>query len=167
MGTTAPGPVGGAYVGHDSFVDCLSALKYPTVGQSRGTDKRGMPFSRSLLVLRINNSRAPVANKVLRLLGHDLRVDFQTETADGLILHLSDPNDSNFMIDDEVKLWAIDFGRTYFLPASFVSYSLTMSSDVSVQSVARRINYPSSANLPAMCAASGGLVVFNDNALGK
>jgi hypothetical protein len=29
---TAPGPVGGGLIGHDFFVDCLSALKYPTVG---------------------------------------------------------------------------------------------------------------------------------------
>jgi len=28
---TAPGPVGGGLIGHDFFVDCLSALKYPTV----------------------------------------------------------------------------------------------------------------------------------------
>jgi len=29
---TAPGPVGGGYIDHDFFVDCLSALEYPTVG---------------------------------------------------------------------------------------------------------------------------------------
>jgi len=29
---TAPGPVGGGRIGHDFFVDCLSALKYHTVG---------------------------------------------------------------------------------------------------------------------------------------
>jgi hypothetical protein len=28
---TAPGPVGGGLISHDFFVDCLSALKYPTV----------------------------------------------------------------------------------------------------------------------------------------
>jgi hypothetical protein len=89
---------------------------------------------------------------VLRLLGHGLRVNFQIETADGLVLCPSDPNDSNFMIDDKGNLWAIDFGRTCFLPASFVSYSLTMSSDVFVQSVAPRVTYPRSANLPAMTA---------------
>jgi len=108
-----------------------------------------------------------MANKVLRLLGNGLHVSFQTETADGLVLCPSDPNDSNFMIDQESKLWAIDFGRTCFLPSSFVSYSLTMSSDVFVQSVARRLNYPLSANLRAMRAASGRLVIFNDNTLGK
>ena len=29
---TAPGPVGGGFIGHDFFVECLSALEYPTVG---------------------------------------------------------------------------------------------------------------------------------------
>jgi hypothetical protein len=71
------------------------------------------------------------------------------------------------MIDDEGNLWAIDFGRTCFPPPSFVSYSLTSSSDVFVQSVARRVNYPLSANLRAMYAASGQLVIFNDNTPGK
>ena len=108
-----------------------------------------------------------MAIKVLRPLGNDLHVNFQIETADGLVLCPSDPHDSNFMIDDEGKLWAIDFGRTCFLPSSFMSYSLMTSSNVFVQSVAHRVNYPLSANLRAMSAASGRLVVFNDNALGK
>jgi hypothetical protein len=89
------------------------------------------------------------------------------ETADGLVLCPSDPHESNFMIGDEEKLWAIDFGGTCFLPPSFVSYSLTRSSNVFVKSVAHRVDYPLSANLRAMSAASGRMVVFNDNALGE
>ena len=108
-----------------------------------------------------------MANKVLRLFWDGARVDLQTETADCLVLCPSDLNASNFMIDKEEKLWAINFGRTCFLPASFMSYSLTSSSDAFVQSVARRVNYPQSTNLRAMGAASGRLVVFNDNALGE
>ena len=108
-----------------------------------------------------------MANKVLRRLGQDLRVDFQTEGADGLVLCPSDPHESNFIIDDEENLWAVDFGRTCFLPSSFVSFSLTQSSNVFVQSVARRVKYPRSANLPAMSIASGQLLIYNDNALGK
>ncbi|KAH9887401.1 hypothetical protein C8Q73DRAFT_657107, partial [Cubamyces lactineus] len=96
-----------------------------------------------------------------------LRVDFQSETANGLVLCPSDPNDSNFIIDEDGNLWAIDFGRTAFLPPSFVSYSLTSSSDRFVQSVAALIVCPPSANLPAMRAASGSLVIFNDNTLGQ
>lgn len=99
-------------------------------------------------------------------LGND-RVDFQPDAVDGLVLCLSDPNDSNFIMDRKNRLWAIDFGRTCFLPSSFVSYSLKMSSDVFVKSVARRLKHPPSANFRAMSAASGQLVVYNDNALGK
>jgi len=140
---TAPGPVGGGRIGHDFFVDCLSTFKYRKVGQLEAQ-----------------------INEVLRPFGNTLRVNFQLETVDDLVLCPSDPNDSNFMIDDKGKLWAIDFGRTCFLPPSFVPYSLTTSSDVFVQCVARRVNYPLSANLLAMEIASGQMVVFNNNALG-
>ncbi|PIL29040.1 hypothetical protein GSI_09088 [Ganoderma sinense ZZ0214-1] len=140
---TAPGPVGGGLIGHDFFVDDLSTLPYPSV---------------EILEAQIN--------EVLRLAGTHLRVDFQNETADGLVLCPSDPNSANFIVDNEGHLWAIDFGRTPFLPPSFVSYSLTSSSDSFVQSVARYIAYPPSANLVAMRAAAGRLVVSNNNALG-
>ena len=108
-----------------------------------------------------------MANKVLRLTGVGYRVNFQIETADGLVLCPSDPNDSNFIIDDVGNLWAIDFGRTCFLPPSFVSYSLTSSSDGFVQSIARRVNYPQSANLQRMYVASGRLIIFDDSTSGK
>lgn len=98
--------------------------------------------------------------------GH-LRVSFQTEIADGLVLCPSDPHDSNFMIDDEGKLWVIDFGRTCFLPPSFVSYSLTRSPNSFIQRVANRVNYPLSTNLRAMSIASGRMLIFGDNTLGR
>ena len=47
----------------------------------------------------------PVANKILRFAGLQLCVYFKTEvSAEGLILCLFDPNDSNFTVDDEGKL---------------------------------------------------------------
>jgi hypothetical protein len=136
---TAPGPVGGGYIGHDFFVEYLSAVEYPTVG-SLEADVYELCF---LLAIGISHCRfrALVANKVLRILRHGLRVNFQIETADGLVLCPSDLNDSNFMIDNEGKLWAIDFGHTYFLPSSFMSYSLSMLSDIFVKYVAHPINY--------------------------
>ncbi|KAI6110908.1 hypothetical protein EDD16DRAFT_1486006, partial [Pisolithus croceorrhizus] len=106
---TTPGPVGDGRIGHDFFVNCLSALVYPTVGHLEAQIKK---------ILRRSESR--------------LRVNFEIETADGLVLCPSDPHDSNFMIDNEEKLGAIDFGSTCFLPSSFMPYSLTMSSDVFV-----------------------------------
>lgn len=101
---------------------------------------------------------------------NNIRVDSQTETVDGLVICLSDPSDFNFTINDggKLSLWAIDFGCTCFLPPpSFVFYSLTSSSDVFAQHVAHRVNYRCSANFQAMRFASGGLAIFNDNALGK
>lgn len=161
---TAPGPVGGGWIGHDFFHECLSALKYRSVGQLEAQINE----VKVLFDFSTSHDIHPLSIKVLRPLGNrNLRVDFRNETLDGLVLCLSDPNASNFMIDDTGKLWAIDFGRTCFLPPSFVSYSLTTSSDVFVQRVARRVNYPLSANLRAMSIASGRLVISNNNALGK
>lgn len=140
---TAPGPVGGGFIGHDFFVDFLSDCKYSTVGQLQAQ-----------------------VNEVLRIQGQGLRVDFQTETANGLILCPSDLHASNFIIDDEEKLWAIDFGRTCFLPPSFMSFSLKRSWDVFVHCVAQRLQYPRSANLYAVSLASGLMLVCGNNALG-
>ncbi|KAI0061531.1 hypothetical protein BV25DRAFT_763941 [Artomyces pyxidatus] len=141
---TAPGPVGGGRIGHDFFVESMSTLTYPTVGH---------------LEAQINE-----------ILHHlcDVRVDFKTETADGLVLCPSDLRDSNYiMIDDEGGLWAIDFGRTCFLPPSFVSYSLITSSDIFVKYVAWYVDYPRSPNLRGMEMASGQMVIFGDNNLGQ
>lgn len=162
---TAPGPVGGGLIGHDFFAESLSTLTYSTVGQLEAQINRVcFPLASGSPNL---HSRALVANKVLHMIGVGLRVDFQIDTADGMVLCLSDPNDANFMIDDKGNLWAIDFGRTCFLPRSFMSYSLRRSSDVFVQAVARRLNYPLSPNLSAMSVASGRLVICNNNTLGK
>lgn len=109
----------------------------------------------------------PVANKVFRLLGLGLKVNFRTETANGLVLCPSDLHDTNFMVDIMGNLWAIDFGRTCFLPPSFVSYSLIQSLEVFGRRVARVVNYPRSANFQAMAVAAGQLVIFNNNSLGK
>ena len=108
-----------------------------------------------------------MANKIFRIERIPLRVDLQTESADGLVLCPSDPNDCNFMIDDEGNLWVIDFGRTCFLPPSFMSFSLTTSFNAFVRIIARRLNYPPSPNLKAMSVASGRLVTCGNNAYGK
>ncbi|KAI5997519.1 hypothetical protein EDD15DRAFT_2364241 [Pisolithus albus] len=126
-----------------------------------GTGKRGM-----LSTHYPYHALTLLANKVLRIQGQGFRVDFQTETANGLVLCPSDLRPSNFIIDDEERVWAIDFDSTCFLPPSFMSFSLTMSSDVFTQCVARRLQYPLSANLVAMYAASGLMVVCGNNALG-
>ena len=162
---TAPGPIGGGRIGHDFFVDFLSTLEYPTVGHLEDQINAvcfPLTFSTSH-----SHTRALVANKVVRPLNSRLSVDFRTETANGLVLCPSDLDDSNFMVDTMGNLWAIDFGRTCFLPPSFVHYSLTLSPNVFGRRVAHLVKYPQSANFKAMMTAAGQLVVFNDNSLGK
>jgi len=46
------------------------------------------------------------------------------------------------MVDTMGNLWAIGFGRTNFLPPSFVYYSLALSLNVFGRRVARLVNYP-------------------------
>lgn len=122
---TAPGPVGDGLIGHDFFVEELSALRYPSVGHLEA------PINEvcSPLALPHEHSRALAANKVLHLSGYNLCVHFQNEIANGLVLCPSDPNDTNFMTNNDENLWAIDFGLTNFLPPSFVNYSLSSSSN--------------------------------------
>lgn len=49
--------------------------------------------------------------------------------------------------------WAIDFGRTCFLPFSFVSFSLMTLSDIFVRVLVPRVDYSRTHNLWAMIAA--------------
>ncbi|KAK7685645.1 hypothetical protein QCA50_010989 [Cerrena zonata] len=95
---TAPGPIGGRCIGHQFFVECLSTLTYPTVGD---LEKH--------------------VNDILRKEGFPSRVSFKDKIVDGLPLC---PSDLHSMIDSTGTIWAIDFGRTYFLPSSFMDYSL-------------------------------------------
>ena len=106
---------------------------------------------------------------MLRLsgVGCDVHVNFKTETTDGLVLCPSNPSDSNFIIDNEGSVWAINFGHMCFLPPSFISYLLTMSRNVFADSIACCVNYPQSANFEAMSGASGQLVNFDNNVYGK
>ena len=108
----------------------------------------------------------PVANKLAGTRG--LSVDYSSETAEGLVLCPNDIDPSNFIINSEGTVFAIDFGRTSYMPPSFVSY--TFESDLATyftRLVARRVNYPKTANLLAMRVAAGLLVMSGNNSLGK
>jgi hypothetical protein len=99
-----------------------------------------------------------------------LGVDFADEITDGLVLCPSDVDPNNFIINDKGEVVAIDFGRTGYMPASFVAYSLKCHKDFT-QKVVRFVEYPKPAkliaNLLAMETASGMLVVSGNNALGE
>lgn len=138
---TPPGHVGGGCIGHDFFLECKSIHVYDTVQDLQN---------------QINKLVAP----------QKLKVNFLSETKNGLVLCPSDIDPSNFIIDTTGKVFAIDFGRTGYMPTSFVSYSLTMSSKPFTRMVARLIKYPKSSNLRAMGVAAGLLVISGKNSLG-
>ncbi len=98
------------------------------------------------------------------------RADFTDEIAEGLVLCLSDVDPSNFIINDEGEVIAIDFGCTGFMPVSFVAHSLTHWKDFT-RKVARFVTYPKPArlskNLTAMNRAAGLLAMTGDNVAGE
>jgi hypothetical protein len=106
-----------------------------------------------------------VANKLVA--PQRLSVDFSSETAEGLVLCPSDIDPSNFIIDSKGILFAIDFGRTGYMPPSYVSYSLLKSWKLFTRMVASLVQYPKSPNLDAMEVAAGLLVTSGNNSLGK
>lgn len=105
-----------------------------------------------------------MANKLVAAQG--LRVDYSGEIAQGLVLCPSDIDPSNFIVNPEGKVFAIDFGRTGYMPPSYVSYSLEQPKPFT-RKVARLVEYPKSANLLAMQVAAGALVLSGNNSLGK
>lgn len=138
---TSPGHVGGGPIGHDFFLECKSTHVYNTVQDLQN---------------QINKLVAP----------QKFKVDFLSEIKNGLVLCPSDIDPSNFIIDTTGKVFAIDFGRTGYMPTSFVSYSLTESSKPFTRMVARLVKYPKSSNLHAMRVAAGLLVISGNNSLG-
>ena len=100
-----------------------------------------------------------------------LGVDYSGETAEGLVVC---PNDidpskaSNFIIDWKGTVFAIEFGRTGYIPVppSYVSCSLESAKSL-MRLVARRVKFPKSANVRAVQLAGGRLVISGSNSLGK
>ncbi len=95
-----------------------------------------------------------------------LRVDFSGETAEGLVLCPSAIEPSDFIIDSEGMVFAINFGYTGYMPPSYVSYSLESWKHFT-RMVAHFVQYPKSTNLRAMRVAAGLLVVSGNNSWGK
>jgi hypothetical protein len=106
-----------------------------------------------------------LANKLVAPQG--LSVDYSSEIAGGLVLCPNDIDPSNFIIDSEGMVFAIDFGRTGYMPPSYVSYSFESDWAKFARLVARLVKYPKSANLLAMQVAAGLLVISGNNSLGK
>ncbi len=100
------------------------------------------------------------------LLDEKLKVNFLDEIAHGLVLCPSDIDPSNFMITEKGEVFAINFGRTGYMPPSYVAYSLA-SWKPFTQSVARLVTRPPSDNLRAMSRAAYYFTITGRNSLGK
>ncbi|KIK08105.1 hypothetical protein K443DRAFT_85954, partial [Laccaria amethystina LaAM-08-1] len=93
-------------------------------------------------------------------------VQFDKEAREDLVLCPSDLNAANFLVDKSGRLWVIDFGRTCFMPRSFLSYSLNESHDPFPRLVQGSVRYLGHPNLKAMVAAAGVLTIAGKNSIG-
>lgn len=139
---TPPGPIGGGTIGHDFFVECRSDVKYPKVEHLHRQIKHLAKY-RGIM-----------------------DVQFGKEAQEDLVLCPSDLNAANFLVDESGRLWVIDFGRTCFMPRSFLSYSLNKSYDPFTRLVQSVVQYPEHPNLKAMVAAAGILTISGRNTVG-
>ena len=89
--------------------------------------------------------------------------DFKAEVKlQGMCLCPSDMEKLNFLQDTNGNIVTIDFGATCFLPPSFFSFMLQVGRPYT-QLLTRVINYPQSAQLNGMLAATSILVLYNTN----
>ncbi|EDR12539.1 uncharacterized protein LACBIDRAFT_312064 [Laccaria bicolor S238N-H82] len=95
-----------------------------------------------------------------------MNVEFGKEAQEDLVLCPSDLNAANFLVDESGRLWVIDFGRTCFMPRSFLSYSLNETYDPFTRLVQGGVRYPEHPNLKAMVAAADILTISGRNTVG-
>ena len=140
-------------------------LRIPHGRTSPGSSKQGI-LSGHFQYLALTLTLPGWQTKLVASQG--LSVDYSSEIAEGLVLCPSDIDPSNFIIDSEGTIFAIDFGGTGYMPPSYVSYSFESElAKYFTRLVARRVNYPKSANLLAMKVAAGLLVISGNNSLGE
>ncbi|KAK0207369.1 hypothetical protein IW262DRAFT_1443504 [Armillaria fumosa] len=94
--TRSPGPVRGGPVAHRFFADHQSDIRYNSVSE---------------LQEHVNN--------ILAKAGYPCRVDFNKEDSGNLSLCLDGIHPGNFRKDTHDRLFALDFGKTNFLPSAF------------------------------------------------
>ncbi|KAJ7260941.1 hypothetical protein B0H12DRAFT_364775 [Mycena haematopus] len=156
---TAPGHVGGGVIGHDFFLECRSTSEYPTVKHLQAQ------INRVRFQVTFSPCIDPIALATTKLVrSQGLRVDYSEEIAQGLVLCPSDIDPTNFIIVED-KVFVIDFGRTGYMPPSFVSYSLEHWTHFTGM-VARLVGYPETPHLRTMQIAAGLLVISGNNSWG-
>ncbi|KAI5981474.1 hypothetical protein EDD15DRAFT_2183160, partial [Pisolithus albus] len=114
-----PGPVSPGPIDHYFFADYVSSVTYPTVED---------------LQLHLN--------RILKRQGHKDTLDLVSEVQQyGLRLCPSDMHETNFMVDSNGVIVAIDFGGTSFLPTCFFHYAVIMSCSFNCL-LASKVVYP-------------------------
>ncbi|KAG8800094.1 hypothetical protein FRC17_006963 [Serendipita sp. 399] len=142
--STSPGPVGGGLLVHRFFSDHVCDVQYNTVKD---------------LQQHINN--------ILAKAGYPYRdrVDFSKEDDGQLRLCLDDIHPGNFRKDKSGRLFAVDFGKTNFLPFAFQDLAY-IHGHVLAEQVGERLGHTPSKYRVSLINASGQLQVFNDSNLG-
>lgn len=143
--TTAPGPVSPGPIDHCFFEDDVSSVTYPTVQD---------------LQLHLN--------RILKKQGHKDTLDLVSEVEQyGLRLCPSDMHETNFMMDSNGMIVALDFGVTSFLPTCFFHYAITMSCSFNCL-LASKVVYPiyptpEKSHLDALDKANYLLIIASNN----
>ncbi|KAL1760682.1 hypothetical protein FB107DRAFT_269730 [Schizophyllum commune] len=106
------------------------------------------------------------AAKIQAYEGRSERADFQSEAeAHGLLLCPSDLDHTNFMMDRQGKIVAIDFGATCFLPRSFFDLALFLCHRF--PALVRLLDRPRPEHLNAMLEAHVTLLLHGTNKIGQ
>ncbi|KAG8812446.1 hypothetical protein FRC17_002032 [Serendipita sp. 399] len=140
--TTSPGPVGGGILVHRFFSDHLCDVQYNSVKD---------------LQQHINN--------ILAISEFPYRVDFSKEDDGQLRLCLDDIHPRNFRKDKNGRIFAVDFGKTSFLPFAFQDLAY-MDGSGFAERVGERLNHPGSQYTGILRIASGRLYLFNNSSHG-
>ena len=98
--------------------------------------------------------------------GYGCRVNFGKEDGGVLRLCLNDIHPGNFRKDANGQLFAVDFGKTLFLPTAFQDLAFADGCGFA-QETGISIRYPKSKHRAAFRLAAGRLHLFNDSRHGK
>ncbi|KAJ7293904.1 hypothetical protein C8J57DRAFT_1041333 [Mycena rebaudengoi] len=143
--SSIPGHVGGGFVVHNFFLDeWKPPFKYNTV-----------------------NELEQHINGILRVREDPRRVNLVADARDGLYLCPCDIHPGNFKKLPNGKVVALDFTASCFLPPSFFAVAMAKVWDEFAIKVAQSVDYPKSADVAAMTAASWFLIPFQRNDIGQ
>ena len=98
--------------------------------------------------------------------GYPCSVDFNEEDGGNLSLCLDDIHPGNFRKDASGQIFALDFGKTIFLPFAFQDLAFADGS-VLAEDIGDPLNYSKSKYGGALRLAAGRLHLFNNSSHGR